>query len=116
MPNIGVTINGKPEIHSHVVETSVSSGNLPHAINIHINMPHAEHEIKETVAHHHENGVHETHHEVHTATHHPDAPIFNLGYPDKDTLPPYVPQPPHPEAVHNHQDPLLLSDHQVLML
>jgi len=118
IPSIGVTINGKPEVHSHVVETAGAPGSIPHAINIHINMPHAEHEVKETVTHHHENGVHETHtthHEVHTAAHPPDVPIFNLGYPDKDSLPPHIPQPPHPETIPNVPDPLLVSDHQVIM-
>ena len=115
LPSIGVTINGKPEVHSHVVESAGASAGIPHAINIHINMPHADHEVKETVTHHHENGIHETHtthHEVHTAAHPPDVPIFNLGYPDKETLPPQL---PHPDTIPGVPDPLLVSDHQVIM-
>jgi len=144
LPNIGLTINGKPEINSHTVEFKESAGNsilhtengglnsgmFPQSINIHINMPHTEHEVKESATHHDLHGTHhtshETHHENHGslqgthATHHEthvlsDVPIFNLGYPDKDTLQPHLLDPPKPESLPPTLDPLLVTEHQVIM-
>jgi hypothetical protein len=84
-------------------------------------MPHAEHEIKQ--AHHHEShhapnnhehiSSHHEHHEHHAINN--DVPIFDLKYPDKDSLPPQLPQLPPPEVIPPSADPLLATDHQVIM-